>query len=78
MPGELKRARMLRQYTQMHMATEVGIGLGHYQAVEYERVEPSVVLALKIAEVLSIDDYNDFKLLFPPCKQRYQMKNAVP
>ena len=72
MTGTLKQARLAKHITQKSIASAVGIGDQHYQAIEYGKVEPSVVLAIRIAEVLSVYDYTEFKALFPPRKQDHK------
>lgn len=51
---------------QLQIAQLAGMSERHYQSVEYGEVTPNVHKAIRIADVLGVTDYSDFKKLFNP------------
>ena len=60
----LKAARDASGKTQVWVAEKVGISLQMYQRYEYNQNEPSVRTAIRIADVLGVKSYQDFKDIF--------------
>lgn len=60
----LKAARDASGKTQAWVAEKVGISLQMYQRYEYNQNEPSVRTAIRIADVLGVKSYQDFKEIF--------------
>ena len=59
----LKLRRMEREMTQKQVAELVGVSERHYQEYEYG-TEPAVLRAIRIGEVLGIQDLVGLKALF--------------
>ena len=60
----LKAARDASGKTQVWVAEKVGISLQMYQRYEYNQNEPSVLTAIRIADVLGVKSYQGFKKIF--------------
>ncbi len=52
---KLADARKRKQYSQEKVARLINVSLKHYQNIEHGITNPSVTIALHIAEVLDID-----------------------
>lgn len=61
---ELKNTRREGGFRQTKIAQEVGISVVSYQRIESGKQEPGVLKAIKIAEILGIQKFEDFKRLF--------------
>lgn len=61
---ELKQARINCQLTQVEVAQRAQIAERLYQDYEYNKREPGVRTAIRIAEVLEVKKYEDFKRMF--------------
>ncbi len=64
MKEDLKAARKASGKTQERVAMEIGISTLSYQRYEYGKREPSVRTAIRIADVLGVKPYQDFKSIF--------------
>lgn len=64
MNTELRAAREQSGKTQAQVAKEIGTSEQMYQRYEYDKVEPCVRTAIRIADVLSVKSYEDFKKIF--------------
>ena len=60
----LRAAREASGKTQAQVAKEAGISEQVFQRYEYGQNEPSVRTAIRIADVLNVKSYQDFKKLF--------------
>lgn len=60
----LKSARQAAGKTQAQVAKEAGISEIAYQRYEYDMREPGVQTAIRIADVLGVKSYQDFKKIF--------------
>ncbi len=61
---QLRAARELSGKTQVQVAKEANISEAQYQNIEYGKSEPSVRTAIRIADVLGVKSYEDFKKIF--------------
>lgn len=52
----LKNARIRAGLTQAQLAESCGLAVQHYQRYEYGKVEPSVLVAIRIADALGVED----------------------
>lgn len=50
--------------TQLEVANKVGISEISYQRIEYGTQRPSLDTAIRIADVLGVKSYRDFKKIF--------------
>ena len=64
MRTELKRAREKNGKTQDCMAQKANISLKSYQRIESGTQQPSVNIAILIADAIGIESYEDFKKIF--------------
>jgi len=53
--NNLKKYRTNNKYTQEALAEKVNISKTHYQNIEYGKAEPSVVIAIKLANALNTE-----------------------
>ena len=61
---ELRQARQASGKTQEQVANEIRVSTLSYQRYEYGIREPSVRTAIRIADVLGVKSYQDFKEIF--------------
>ncbi len=61
---ELRAAREKSGKTQAQVAKETGIAEAAYQRYEYDKVEPRVRTAIRIADAIGVKSYKDFKEIF--------------
>ncbi len=61
---ELRRARNASGKTQEQVAAEIKVSTLSYQRYEYGIREPSARTAIRIADVLGVKSYQDFKKIF--------------
>lgn len=61
---ELRAAREESGKTQAQVAKEIGVSELSYQRYEYDKREPGVRTAIRIADVLGVKSYEDFKKIF--------------
>jgi len=52
----LKNARIRAGLTQAQLAESCGLAVQHYQRYEYGKVEPRVLVAIRIADALGVED----------------------
>ena len=65
-PNNIKSFRQRANgLTQVSLAQAVGISEQHCQRLEYNKAEPKVTLARRIADELGVETYQEFKDLFP-------------
>lgn len=57
----LRSARTKSGKTQAQVAREAGISEAQYQNIEYDKSEPGVRTAIRIAEALGIDTMEQFR-----------------
>ena len=57
----LRAARAKSGKTQAQVAKEAGISEAQYQNIEYDKSEPGVRTAIRIAEALGIDTMEQFR-----------------
>jgi len=62
--SKLKKIRLENDHTQPDMSRRCNISLRSYQRYELGERIPDVHLAIRIAEVLGIKNFTDFKELF--------------
>jgi len=60
----LRSAREASGKTQMQVAKEIGKSEQVYQRYEYGKSEPAVRTAIRIADVLGVQTYEEFKKMF--------------
>lgn len=60
----LRAARNASGKTQAQVAKETGVSEQMYQRYEYGQNEPSARTAIRIADVLGVKSYQDFKKIF--------------
>ena len=61
---ELQAARIASGKTQAQVAKEAEINVQQYQNYEYNKREPGVRTAIRIADALKVKSYKEFKALF--------------
>lgn len=61
---QLRAARESSGKTQAQVAKEARISTAQYQNIEYGKNEPSVRTAIRIADVLGAETYEEFKNMF--------------
>lgn len=60
----LRAARDVSGKTQAQVAKEIGTSEQVYQRYEYGKSEPAVRTAIRIADVLGVKSYEEFKKMF--------------
>ena len=66
---KLTAARKKSGKTQAQVAKEIGIAEVAYQRYEYRKREPNVTTAIKVANALGIESFQDFCELWAPIPQ---------
>lgn len=50
----IKKYRIEKGYTQEYIANQLNISLRYYQAIEYGKSIPNVILGLKLSHILGV------------------------
>ena len=61
---QLRAAREVSGKTQAQVAKEAQISESQYQSIEYDKCEPGIRTAIRIADALGIKSYKAFKEIF--------------
>ena len=64
--SKLQATREKAGYTQKRLAEETDLSTVAYQRYEYNKREPGIRTAIRIADALGVQDYQEFKELFTP------------
>ena len=77
----LRTARAKSGKTQAQVAREAGISEAQYQNIEYDKSEPGVRTAIRIAQALGTETWSDFCELFgaatPTAHDQYSPAGAA-
>ena len=78
---ELRAAREASGKTQAQVAKDVGLSESQYQRIEYDKSEPGVRTAIRIAQALGTETWSDFCELFgaatPTAHDQYSPAGAA-